>query len=327
MAPECQDRYCKAPAWMGRVLFVAGLFYLAAAIISACCPHLWFDWAGLERPRLLILWRGVGLLSAAFGLCFLIAARSPIRHWAIVLIGWLKMSIAIAGFLGAMVFGELPASAVMLAIVDDLVWWIPFAMILWASLQAHLGRPPLRENALSPAQAAAEYKLSSGETLAEAAENQTITLVFLRHFGCTFTRELLRGLEQLEAGANRHGTRLVLVHMMQRGGESQYLTGGDAIARIADPMCELYRAFGLGKGGFLELFGPRVWLRGAIAFFKGCGVGPIAGDGLQMPGAFLFRDGEIISSQPAHRASDLPDLPALFHGMPERSHSPDPATA
>ena len=115
--------------------------------------------------------------------------------------------------------------------------------------------------------------------------------------------------------------------MMQRGGENQYLSSGDGIARIADPMCELYRAFGLGKGGFLELFGPRVWLRGAIAMFRGCGVGPLAGDGLQMPGAFLFRNGKIISSQPARRASDLPDLPALFHGLPERPPAADSAIA
>jgi hypothetical protein len=312
---------------MGRVLFAAGVFYCAVAVISACWPQLWFDWAGLDRPRLLILWRGAGLVAGAFGLGFLIAARSPIRHWAIVLIGWLKMSIAIVGFAGAVIFGELPATAALLAVVDDLLWWPPFAMILWAALQAHAGRPPLREEALSPAEAAAEYKLSSGESLAEAAEKQTITLVFLRHFGCTFTRQLLRGLEELEAGAKRHGARLVLVHMMQRGDENQFLTGGDSVARIADPMCELYRAFGLGKGGFLELFGPRVWLRGAIAFFSGCGVGPIAGDGLQMPGAFLFRDGKVISSQPAHRASDLPDLPGLFSGVPDEQPATESATA
>lgn len=327
MPLEYPDRCCKAPAWMSRVLFAAGLFYCAVAVITACWPHLWFDWAGLDRPRLMILWRGAGLVAGAFGIGFLLAARSPIRHWAIVLIGWLKMSIAIVGFAGAVVFGELPANAALLAIIDDLLWWLPFAMILWAALQAHAGRPPLREKALSPAEAAAEYKLSSGETLAEAAEKQIITLVFLRHFGCTFTRQILRGLEQLEAGAKRHDARLVLVHMMESGSENRYLTGNDSVARIADPMCELYRAFGLGKGGFFELFGLRVWLRGAIAFFTGCGVGHLAGDGLQMPGAFLFRDGEIISSQPARRASDLPDLQALFRGIPEPDSASDPAVA
>jgi hypothetical protein len=303
------------------------LFYCAFAVFSVCWPHLWFDWAGLERPSFLKLWRGVGLVSGAFGIGFLIASRSPIRHWAIVLVGWLKMSLTIAGFLGATMFGGLSATAALFAVIDDLVFWLPFAMILWAALQAHAGRPPIREQALTPAEAAAEYRLSSGETLTEAAAKQTVTLVFLRHFGCTFTRQLLRGLEELEAGTRRHGARLVLVHMMQRGGETPYLSADGGVARIADPMCELYRAFGLGKGGFLELFGPRVWLRGAVAFFKGCGVGPLAGDGLQMPGAFLFRDGKVIASQPAHRASDLPDLPALFHGLPEPAHPVDPVVA
>jgi hypothetical protein len=70
----------------------------------------------------------------------------------------------------------------------------------------------------------------------------------------------------------------------------------------------------LGKGGFIELFGPHVWWRGAIAIFKGCGVGHLAGDGLQMPGAFVFHQGKIITSQPAHSAADLPNLEALFAG-------------
>ena len=203
-----------------------------------------------------------------------------------------------------------------MAIIDAVILWLPVAMILWASLQAHAGRPPMRAEPLTPAGAASEYRLSSGETLSEAAEKQTVALVFLRHFGCTFTRQLLRGLEELEADTTRHGARLVLVHMMQRGGESKYLGDGSGVARIADPMCELYRAFGLGKGGFLELFGPKVWYRGFVAIFRGCGVGHLAGDGLQMPGAFLFRNGKIIAGQPARSASDLPDLPELFHDMP-----------
>ena len=44
-------------------------------------------------------------------------------------------------------------------------------------------------------------------------------------------------------------------------------------------------------------------------------VGHLAGDGLQMPGAFLLSDSAVISRQPARTASDLPDLPRLFEGM------------
>jgi hypothetical protein len=160
--------------------------------------------------------------------------------------------------------------------------------------------------------AAADFRLSTGETLAEAAESRMLVLVFLRHFGCTFTRQILRGLEEIQNRAHARGAELILVHMLKSGEEIQYLAAHSDVVRIADPQCQLYRAFGLGKGGVLELFGPRVWWLAFVSIFKGCGVGHLAGDGRQMPGAFIFHKGQIIASQPAKSASDLPDLSALF---------------
>lgn len=163
--------------------------------------------------------------------------------------------------------------------------------------------------------AAAACHLSSGESLTEASESRRLVLVFLRHFGCTFTRQLLRGLEDIHAHARAHGAELVLVHMLPSGAELPYLAGRGAVTRIADPQRELYRAFGLAKGGVRELLGPRVWWHGLLSLVKGCGVGHLAGDGRQMPGAFLFHHGQILAAQRARSASDLPDLPRLFASM------------
>jgi hypothetical protein len=161
--------------------------------------------------------------------------------------------------------------------------------------------------------AAEDFQLSTGETLGEASKSRVLVLVFLRHFGCTFTRQILRGLEDIQRNASSHNAELVLVHMLKNGDEIRYLARHSDVTRIADPKCELYRAFGLGKGGLLELFGPRIWWFGFLSIYKGCGAGLLAGEGRQMPGAFLFYDGEIVSSQRARSASDLPDLEALFH--------------
>ena len=103
--------------------------------------------------------------------------------------------------------------------------------------------------------------------------------------------------------------------MLKSGDEVRYLAGHGDVPRIADPHCGLYRAFGLGKGGLWELFGPRVWWLGFVSIFKGCGVGHLAGDGRQMPGAFLFHDGRVVVSQRARSASDLPDLAGLFREL------------
>lgn len=170
--------------------------------------------------------------------------------------------------------------------------------------------------AANVASAAEKFRLTTGESLKEASDTRLLALVFLRHFGCTFTRQILRGLEEIKQAAEERGAELVLVHMLKTGKELRYLGGHGDVARIADTGCELYRAFGLGRGGLLELFGPRVWWFGTVSIFKGCGVGHLAGDGLQMPGTFLFQNGRIVSAQRAASASDLPDIPALFAALP-----------
>jgi hypothetical protein len=314
---ECRGARCQVPRWITFTLIAAGIYHVLFGTWVNFWPHMCFDLAAIDRPNHPFLWRGLGLLSIILGIGFLISARSPIRHWPIVLAGFAKFNLVIFAFITSLIDAPLPTSILLLAMVDDVIWWFPFAAILWVAAQAHIGRPPSNGPPLNLTEAADAYRLSSGETLAEAGKNQILAMVFLRHFGCTFTRQILRELQSIKDEADRHGARLVLVHMLEEGGESEYMKSKQGIARIADPMCELYRAFGLGKGGFIELFGPHVIFRMSVALIRGCGVGHLAGDGLQMPGAFLFRDGKIISAQRAHDQSELPDLPRLFEGLPE----------
>jgi hypothetical protein len=316
MSFVCKNGRCETPSWMRVVLRIAGSYHILFAVWAVCWPHLWFDWNGLERPSHPLLWQSIALITGILGIFLLLAARNPIANWMTVLVGLIKFTLAGVGFGVAIHDGQIPFSSIGILIANDLVWWFPFAMILWASLRAHAGVPPSRTEPLSIGEAAASYSLSNGKSLGEASQSHLLALVFLRHFGCTFTRQILRGLEGIQKEANAHGAELVIVHMLQSGKEIRYLGERSGVTRIADPRCELYRAFGLGKGGFLELFGPHVWWRGAVSIFKGCGLGHLAGDGLQMPGAFLFLDGKIVSSQRAHSASDLPDLPGLFQALP-----------
>ena len=73
---------------------------------------------------------------------------------------------------------------------------------------------------------------------------------------------------------------------------------------ISDPNCDLYRSFGLEKGSFWDMFQPSVWIRGFQATLRGHKAGALAGDGLQMPGMFLVRDGEIVAAHRAENAAD-----------------------
>ena len=293
-------------------LLLGAAYHVLFAVWANAWPFHGFDLLGIPRPNHPMLWRTLGLLSGFLGFALFLAAFDPIRHWLIVLLGFAKAVAASVIVALAISENTLPAGCLLFLVIDDLVWIFPYAAILWITLRAHIGIPVSRSKPYSVEEAAAVYQLSTGETLADASADRPLVLVFLRHFGCTFTRQILRGLQDLEQQAKQQNATLVLVHMLKSGEEIGYLGENSNVPRIADPRCELYRAFGLGKGGFIELFGPQVWWRGMIAVFKGCGVGHLAGDGLQMPGAFVFKNGKITSSQPAHSASDLPDLASLF---------------
>ena len=85
------------------------------------------------------------------------------------------------------------------------------------------------------------------------------------------------------------------VHPPGDGGRGRRLLRAfDPRARaVADPDCTLYEAFGVGRGGLGELFGPAVMACGFRAIRSGHGVGKVQGDPWRMPGFFLVRDGEI----------------------------------
>lgn len=310
MTIECQARGCQSPDWMKSALKLAGVYNILFGLWVLGWPGAWFSLSGMEQPRYPFLWQCIGMIVGVYGVGYLAAASAPLKHWPIVLVGFLGKVFGPIGFVFAASQGDLPWQAGWMILFNDLIWWVPFAMILWATACSMVGRPAVG-HPMTADQAMNSFRLSSGETLGEASQNQVLAVVFLRHFGCTFTRQLLRNLQHMHDRAKAEGSRLVLVHMLQEGEEVEFLTT-KGVDRIADPRCDLYRAFGLGKGGFLELFGPKVWYRGAIAFFRGCGVGMLKGDGLQMPGAFLVKGGKVIKEQKAESAADLPDVDGLF---------------
>ena len=80
------------------------------------------------------------------------------------------------------------------------------------------------------------------------------------------------------------------------------------VPRFSDPQRELYLAFGLARGSWSQVLGPKVFWRGFIAaILKRHGFGRPVGDPLQMPGAFLLRDGVIMRAFRHETSADRPD--------------------
>lgn len=297
------------PRWMRWVLIAAGVYNLAwgAAVIAA--PLALFQWAGMEPPRYPQIWQCVGMIVGVYGIGYLVAARSPYRHWPIVLVGLLGKVLGPIGFLQAVMSGALPWAWGATILTNDLIWWIPFASILYGAFRFHTA-PPRDVPPLDWDEAVRSVKSHRGASLGDLSRHQPLLVVFLRHAGCTFCREAMADLARQRTVIERQGVKLAIVHMSSPLSATQTLAryGLDDVHRFSDPDCRLYEAFGLSRGRFSQLFGPQVWFRGLVAgLLDGHGIGKLEGDGFRMPGVFLLRDSRIVAAFRNVTAADRPD--------------------
>jgi hypothetical protein len=302
----------ETPGWMRTTLYVAGAYNIFWGAAVVLFPNLFFDLAGMTRPLYPQLWQCIGMIVGVYGVGYAIAATNPVRHWPIVLVGLLGKVFGPIGFAWSLWRGDFPLMSGLTIITNDLVWWAPFAMILWHAFRESTslakGEPGSLDEALARPVSVEQ------SSLREISSDTPILLVFLRHFGCTFCREALTDIKRQRKVIEISGTRIVLVHMVDDDTAREALRpyGLDDLLRLSDPELKLYRAFGLERGTVRQLFGPRVWLRGIVAgLFGRHGVGALAGDGFQMPGVFLIRQGKVEAAYIHRAASDRPDYAGL----------------
>ncbi|MFN0123210.1 MAG: alkyl hydroperoxide reductase [Blastocatellia bacterium] len=76
------------------------------------------------------IWQCAGMIAGVYGVGYGQAARAPLRHWPIVLAGLPGKICGPLGFLQVALSGTLPWRFVLNNITNDLIWWIPIALIL-----------------------------------------------------------------------------------------------------------------------------------------------------------------------------------------------------
>jgi hypothetical protein len=124
------------PKWMTYVLWLAGIYNLAWGTSVIFFPNLFFDLTGMQRPLYPMIWQCVGMIVGVYGVGYIAAAFAPLRHWPITLVGFLGKIFGPIGFAWYLVQGAFPLNFGLLIIFNDLIWWIPFGLILWKALQA-----------------------------------------------------------------------------------------------------------------------------------------------------------------------------------------------
>lgn len=288
---------------MRQVLICAAIYNFIFGLQAVLFPSLQFELLGMTPPNYPFLWQCIGMIVGVYGVGYWLAASDPIGRWPIILVGFLGKILGPIGFAVDWLKGEIPGAFGYTIILNDLIWWLPFAAILWSAARWTAGS----EGDANLESVLNTRKSSFGKTIMELSGGSGVLVVFLRHLGCTFCREALDDLRQKLPKFAGAGVELALVHMSPEAGfaEAAEKYGLGGAHAFSDPSREMYQAFELRRGGFIELFGPKVFLRGIGAMKHG--LGTLQGDGFQMPGAFFIKDGKVISAFRHQLVSDRPE--------------------
>jgi peroxiredoxin len=297
---------------MRNVLLAAGVYNVLWGAFAVLFPAAIFDWLGMPQPNYPQFWQCIGMIVGVYGLGYVIAAFDPARHWPIVLVGFLGKVFGPLGMVQALWKGQLPWGFALNCVTNDLIWWVPFALILkhaWEVYQKEDGAGVLPHEATL----LKEAQTTSGGSLAELSNRQPVLLVLLRHSGCTFCREALADLAAGRVEIEAKGARIALVHMGTAESFAAFAAsfGMGEVAAVSDPERRLYRGLGLRRGRLGQLFGWSMWWRGAKALFEGHHPGALEGDGTQMPGVFLIHQGRVVRRFVHGDAAERPDYVKL----------------
>lgn len=123
-----------APKWMSTVLVLAGTYNLAWGAWAVLFPVHSFAHSGMLDPDKPLyypqLWQCIGMIVGVYGVAYVLAAREPVRHWPVVLVGFLGKFFGPVGLALGVATGQNRPEGLYTCVPNDLVWWVPFILIL-----------------------------------------------------------------------------------------------------------------------------------------------------------------------------------------------------
>lgn len=129
------------PRWMSVVLLLAGVYNITWGTWTILCPTLSFAYSGMQVPDKPLhyphLWQGIGMIVGVYGIGYALAAKDPMRLWPLVLVGFLGKFFGPLGLVYGVVNNQIPPESLITVIPNDLIWWIPFVLILHHAYEAN----------------------------------------------------------------------------------------------------------------------------------------------------------------------------------------------
>jgi hypothetical protein len=116
--------------WQSTVLKAAAIYNILWGAWVVLFPQQFFELTGMEPLNHPMIWQGMGMVIGVYGLGYWWASFNPIIHWPIVAVGFLGKIFGPLGFVMNYFTGKAPGAFGYTLITNDLIWWIPFILIL-----------------------------------------------------------------------------------------------------------------------------------------------------------------------------------------------------
>ena len=115
---------------MKTTLRLAAIYNLLWGAWVVLFPNHFFNLVGMEPLNHPMVWQGMGMVIGVYGLGYWWASYDPMRHWPIIMVGFLGKIFGPIGFFMNYAQGIVPFNFFYTLITNDFIWWIPFFLIL-----------------------------------------------------------------------------------------------------------------------------------------------------------------------------------------------------
>jgi len=116
--------------WQKKALQLAAIYNILWGLYAVVFPYHFFELINIPSPRYIEFWQCIGMIVGVYGIGYWLASKDHLTHYPIILVGFLGKVFGPIGFVQAVLLGKLPAAFGYTIMTNDLIWWIPFFLML-----------------------------------------------------------------------------------------------------------------------------------------------------------------------------------------------------
>ena len=120
----------KHSPWLINILRIAGAYNVLGGTFIILFPQLLFDALEIPRINYPMIWQSGGLVVGVYGVGYYLAAKQYIAQWPLILVGFLGKIGGPIGIFWYVFHDQLPLEFLIITFFNDVIWWIPFYIIL-----------------------------------------------------------------------------------------------------------------------------------------------------------------------------------------------------